>query len=383
MTLYFVAGEASGDAHGAGLLAALHSLTPGLRFIGRGGPRMKQIAGDEFLDWSERSAVLGLWEVLKQYGYFRREFRAAIREIHKTKPDAVVLIDYPGFNLRLACALRERLPALKIIYYISPQVWAWNRRRIPKMARCLDLMLCIFPFEEELYNKSGLRTIFVGHPMTSSLGREAARVERDPNLIALLPGSRAREVRKILPVMLEAAAHVTKVKPHLTFAVVAASPPLAREIEKFTRTAPVAVQVTIGDPKAVMREAWAGLVASGTATLEAALMGMPFLLVYRLAWLSYIAAKIVIKIDYIGMPNVLAGRGIVPEFIQHKARPSAIAQALLRLIEDEQARSEMQREFNAVAASLGDVEPSTTAARAILQEIGASGDSVDPRRTGQ
>ncbi|MDQ6764991.1 MAG: lipid-A-disaccharide synthase, partial [Verrucomicrobiota bacterium] len=155
-SLYFVAGEASGDTHGAALMKALRELQPELRFLGRGGPGMQRVAGAAFTDWSEGSSVLGLWEVLKQYRYFRREFRATLADIRAEKPDAIVLIDYPGFNLRLARELRAQLPAAKVIYYISPQVWAWNRRRIPRMAAYLDLMLCIFPFEAELYNKSGL-----------------------------------------------------------------------------------------------------------------------------------------------------------------------------------------------------------------------------------
>ncbi len=152
-------------------MQALRARRPDLELIGRGGPRMAAIAGKNFLDWSEHSAVLGLWEVVRQYGYFRKEFRVAIEEIRAQKPDAVVLIDYPGFNLRLARALRNHSLGGKIIYYISPQVWAWNQRRIPQMARSLDLMLCIFPFEAELYNRSGLRTIFVGHPMMERLER--------------------------------------------------------------------------------------------------------------------------------------------------------------------------------------------------------------------
>ena len=156
--IYFVAGEASGDNHGAALMRALRTMQPDLRFLGRGGPRMKEIAGDAFADWSEEAGVLGLWEVLKHYDYFRREFRKTLDEISEAQPDAVVLIDYPGFNLRLARALRQRSLGGKVIYYISPQVWAWNRARIPRMAHSLDLMLCIFPFEAELYNQSGLRT---------------------------------------------------------------------------------------------------------------------------------------------------------------------------------------------------------------------------------
>ena len=151
MRIYFVAGEASGDNHGAALMQALRRLQPDLQLLGRGGPRMKAVAGDRFLDWSDEAGVVGLWEVVKHYGYFRREFRKTLREIAQAKPEAVVLIDYPGFNLRLARTLHEGSLGGKIIYYISPQVWAWNRGRIPQMARWLDLMLCIFPFEAELY----------------------------------------------------------------------------------------------------------------------------------------------------------------------------------------------------------------------------------------
>ncbi|HSV62913.1 MAG TPA: lipid-A-disaccharide synthase, partial [Chthoniobacterales bacterium] len=158
--IYFVAGEASGDEHGAALMRSLRDLAPDCDFHGRGGPRMKSIAGDAFVNWIDASAVVGLWEVVKHYGYFRKQFAETLEEIATTEPDAVVLIDYPGFNLRIARTLRSRAPHLKIIYYISPQVWAWNRGRIVQMARYLDLMLCIFPFEAELYNASGLRTIF-------------------------------------------------------------------------------------------------------------------------------------------------------------------------------------------------------------------------------
>ncbi len=203
--LYFVAGEASGDAHGAALIKALLTLQPDLLIGGRGGPKMRAAVGEGFFDWSRHSAVLGLMEVLKKYRYFRQQFAAAQREIRDQGTDAVVLIDYPGFNLRLARALREKMPDLKIIYYISPQVWAWNRRRIPKMARDLDLMLCIFPFEAEIYNQSGLRTVFVGHPMIEALDASRRSEMRAPNLIGLFPGSRWREVRKILPTMLRAA----------------------------------------------------------------------------------------------------------------------------------------------------------------------------------
>ena len=374
-TLYFVAGEASGDAHGAALMKALRQLHPQLKFLGRGGPQMREVAGGDFLDWSESSSVLGLWEVLKQYGYFRKQFDATIEQIRAANPDAVVLIDYPGFNLRLARALRAQLPALKIIYYISPQVWAWNRRRIPQMARYLDLMLCIFPFEAELYNRSGLRTVFVGHPMIEGLNAHSVAVTRDENLVALCPGSRSREVRKILPVMLEASRLISARKPDVRFEIAAASPTLSTEIEAFVRSSGLPadrMRITVGEAAAAMRRASVGIVASGTATLEAAAFGLPFVLVYRVAWLTFLAARLVVKVKHLGMPNVLAGREIVQEFIQHRAKPKPIADSVLRLMDDEDARSRLLGDFEEIMGTLGGEGASITGAQAILEDIGAT-----------
>ncbi|MFL6568325.1 MAG: lipid-A-disaccharide synthase, partial [Chthoniobacterales bacterium] len=290
-------------------------------------------------------------------------------QIEQQQPDAVVLIDYPGFNLRLARALRTRLPRLKIIYYISPQVWAWNRRRIPQMARYLDLMLCIFPFEAELYNQSGLRTIFVGHPMLETLGPKKSGDARDPNLVGLFPGSRMREIRKILPPMLVAEKQITHTRPDVRFEIAAATAALQRAIETMLTGSGLNATVTCESAASLMQRAQVGIVASGTATLEAAFFGLPFVLVYRVAWLTYVAAKLVVKVKHLGMPNVLAGREIVPEFIQHQARPDAIARAVLRLLDDTTYRNEMVANFEGVIAKLGRGGASEAAARAILREI--------------
>jgi len=370
--IYFVAGEASGDGHGAALMAALRELDETLHFVGRGGPRMRELAGSDFNDWSEHSAVLGLSEVLKHYGYFRREFKAALAQIEAVKPDAVVLIDYPGFNLRLARALRKRSAKLKTIYYISPQVWAWNRRRIPQMARYLDLMLCIFPFEAELYNRSGLRTIFVGHPMIETLQAKKITEARQARLIGLFPGSRVREIRKIFPTMLRAAEIIARSRPDAQFEIAAASTTLKVEIEAMLRSSGLnmeTVRVMTGGASSTMQRAQAGMVASGTATLEAAYFALPFVLVYRVTWFTYFAARLVVKVEHLGMPNVLAEREIVPEFIQHQARPEAIAAEALRLLSDESRRKQMLGEFEAVITKLGSGGASAAAAGAILQEI--------------
>ena len=374
MRLYFVAGEASGDEHGAALLRSLRETAPELEFHGRGGPLMAQIAGDALLNWIDAAAVVGLWEVVKRYGYFRQQFEATLREIAALKPDAVALIDYPGFNLRLARALRKTSPRLKIIYYISPQVWAWNRGRVRQMARFLDLMLCIFPFEAELYNQSGLRTIFVGHPMVENLAKRRTGEARDPNLIGLFPGSRSREVKKIFPVMLEAGRKLVGERPEIRFEVAAASPALAAEIQKLLAGSPLAprTHVVTADAPGLMQRAGAGMVASGTATLEAAYFRLPFVLVYKVSWATYFAARLVMRTRYLGMPNVLADREIVPEFLQHEARPNAISKAVLRLMNEPGARERMISEFSAIIEKLGETGASAKAAEAILGELRGS-----------
>ncbi len=376
-TIYFVAGEASADNHGAALMRALRMLDPNLRFIGRGGPKMKAVAGDQFQDWIDQAGVLGLWEVIKQYGYFRKQFHQALGEIEMNKPDAVLLIDYPGFNLRLARALKERSLARKIIYYISPQVWAWNRGRIKKMAQWIDLMLCIFPFEAYLYNQSGLRTIFVGHPMIERLRAEKVSIERDQKLIGLFPGSRSREVKKIMPILIEAARELVRRDPGIRFEVAAASPEIAREIERAVNSASPELDgfnrssfpIKVGETNRIMQRAFAGMVASGSATLEAAYFRLPFVLVYKVSWITYFVGRLVVKVNYLGMPNVLANREVVPEFIQHEAKPKKIAATVQRLIDDQTARREMISSFDAIIDSLGQGGASEKAAAVIMDAL--------------
>jgi lipid-A-disaccharide synthase len=257
------------------------------------------------------------------------------------------------------------------MYYISPQVWAWNRGRIRQMARYLDLMLCIFPFEAELYNLSGLRTIFVGHPMVENLARRRTGESRDPNLIGLFPGSRSREINKIFPVMLKAIGEIVAQRPATHFEVAAASKTLAREIERLLARSGQHERgrVVTGDSSGTMQRAFAGMVASGTATLEAAFFRLPFVLVYKVSWPTYFAARLLMRTPFLGMPNVLAGREIVPEFLQHEARPQPIAEAVLRLTNDPAKCEQMIVEFDAIIEKLGETGASSKAARAIMGEV--------------
>jgi len=373
MTIYFVAGEVSADNHAAALMRSLRVLDPELKFIGRGGPRMQQVAGARIKNWIGDAAVLGLWEVLRKYGYFREQFRETLEEIQESKPDAVVLIDYPGFNLRLARALRKQSQSHKTIYYISPQVWAWNRGRIKKMARFIDLVLCIFPFEADLYAASGLRAVFVGHPMVERLETQKIDTHRDQNLVGLFPGSRSREVRKIFPVMIETARRLLQLNPTLRFQVAAASKELARELSEMLRADQLAdretIEIAIGQTAAIMQRVFVGIVASGSATLEAAYFGMPFVLIYKVAWPTYVAARLVVNVDFLGMPNLLAGKEVVPEFIQHEAKPDAIVAAVRLLMEDSPARDRMISDFETTTTKLGGTGASERAAQAILEEL--------------
>jgi lipid-A-disaccharide synthase len=368
MTIYFVAGEVSADNHGAALMRSLRVLDPELKFIGRGGPQMGQVAGAEFKNWMGDAAVLGLWEVLRKYGYFREQFSQTLSEIQESKPDAVVLIDYPGFNLRLARALRKKSQTPKTIYYISPQVWAWNRGRIKKMARFIDLVLCIFPFEIDLYAASGLRAVFVGHPMIERLQKQKVDTQRDPNLIGLFPGSRSREVRKIFPVMIQAARLLLQLNPALRFQVAAASEELAREMNEQVADRR-AIAIIVDQTATIMQRAFVGIVASGSATLEAAYFAMPSVLIYKVAWPTYVAARLVVNVEFLGMPNLLAGKEVVPEFIQHEAKPGAVVKAVRLLMEKSPARDRMISDFDAIISKLGGTGASERAAQTILEEL--------------
>jgi lipid-A-disaccharide synthase len=309
--------------------------------------------------------------VVKNYGYFQRQFTMALEEIAREKPDAVVLIDYPGFNLRLAAALKKAGTPAKLIDYISPQVWAWNRGRIPKMARILDLMICIFPFEKPLYEESGLKTVFVGHPMLDSLAERRTGVAREKDLLGLFPGSREREVRKIYPVMLEAARVLARSRPGLRIEAAAASNEMRERMEEIGRLYPdVRCEVGVKTSHGLMQRATAGMVASGTATLEAAYFGLPYVLIYKAAWLTFAIGRRLVKVKWLGMPNILADREVVREFLQEDARPEAIAEEVGRLLDDEEARANFQVNLRSVISKLGEPGASERAAEAILGELG-------------
>lgn len=353
-SLFLIAGEISGDTHGAALMESLAD-SGDWAFYGLGGPEMTRLF-PAVEDWLGEAAVLGLWEVLKKYGYFRRKMGETLTRIQTERPDAVVFIDYPGFNLRLARRLREGGYSGKLIYYISPQVWAWKKGRIKTMAALLDLMICIFPFEKELYESSGLRTIFAGHPLVDSLGPVKARgMVRDDHLVALLPGSREREIAALYPAMLEAAAILRKSRPSLRFATTGATSPLTERLREMTRAAGLDGVIEVGQQTSheIMCRAGTGVVASGTATLEAACLGLPYSLTYKVAWLTAQVARRVMSVKYLGIVNVMAEREVVRELLQERADGPSIAAELERLLNDPDARCRLRQDLAAVVAKLG------------------------------
>lgn len=353
--VYVVAGEASGDAHAAGVLSELRRERPGLEVRGYGGPRMQQVVGEGVRDWLDRSSVMGVVEVLRHYPYFRQQFHRMLEEIVAMRPRVLLLVDYPGYHFRLAAAVRQRLPETPIIQYVCPQVWAWKKGRIPKMARLFDEVLCLLPFEPEIFRGTGVRASFVGHPLIDELAGARIGVEREPGLVALLPGSRAAEIERIFPVMLQTAGHMVAGGRELRFEVPAARPALGERLRAMVAGAGLGgrVRVLDGGAHELMQRAWCGVVASGTATVEAAYFGLPYCLVYRLAWPTYLVARWVVKIPHIGLINILAKETVIEEFVQDGADPVVVAAALEKWLDDPGEVAALQQRLAAAVALLG------------------------------
>lgn len=373
--VFIIAGEVSGDTHGAGLLKELKLLEPGIQIVGLGGPRMREVAGDAIEDWVETAGVVGLWEVLKMYRYFKDKMDAVLASILEQKPEGVILVDYPGFNLRLAKALRLAGFTGKILYYISPQVWAWKKGRVKVMAKVLDLMICIFPFEKEFYEKSGLRTEFSGHPMVDRVVTLRREWKREPGLVGWFPGSRLNEVRRLFPLMMEAARAIRLAVPEARFAVSAANETLAGHMRVLAdeQGMPEAKRwIEVGTVYDLMQRAEAGAVASGTATLEAACFGLPYTLVYNVSWPTYVVGKLVVRIKHLGIVNILAGREVVQELVQGALTSDTLAKATVDLLTDTAKRSHLQSELASVVATLGSGGAYARAAKAVHECLLAS-----------
>lgn len=329
---------------------------------------MAAVAGAGLRDWVEDAAVMGVWEVLKHYGWFKARFAEMLAEIQQFAPDVLLLVDYPGFNLRFADAVKLACPETRILYYISPKVWAWNKQRIPKMARLLDEVLCLFPFEPPIFQQVGLKATFVGNPLVDEL--EAQRISNmvpDELLVGLFPGSREREIARLFPMMIETAKRLKSWENSLNFEVPAASAKLAAQIHAQLAEAGVGdlVTVTTGGSHSLMQRAGCAVIASGTATLEAAYYGLPYCLVYRMAPLTYLMAKLLVKIELVGLVNILAGECVIEELIQSKAEPVGVSRALREFLESPAKREALRVKLAATTAMLGGLGAHERAARAV------------------
>lgn len=344
MEIAIVAGEVSGDIQGGRLVK---ELGPGIKIWGIGGRHMRG-AGVELVCDITELAVVGFWEVLKNYRRIRNVFYRILKEIETRRPAAIVLVDYPGFNLRLARKVKPL--GIPLIYYISPQVWAWGKGRIKQIRELVDKMIVIFPFEKGLYEKEGVPVEFVGHPVVDVLSNRASRrdefrkelgVKPGERLIGILPGSRSQEIKRHLPVFLKAVKRIKNIK----FVIGAVNVDRAYDI---------------------MEASDLILTSSGTATLETACFGTPMIVIYKLNWLTYFFIRQMISIPYIAMVNVIAGKRIVPEFVQSKATAKNVAKEAVRILEDS---SIMREELSQVKQKLGDPGAVKRAARIICEAI--------------
>lgn len=375
--LFLIAGEASGDFQGAHLVRELKKLNPNLTCRGLGGSLMAE-EGVELLYDLTKEAVLGLGDVLRKYFFFRSIFAKALREVQTFRPDAIILIDYPGFNLRFAKKINKRIP---IIYYISPQIWAWGKRRIHTIKQTINHMIVFFKFEAELYQKAGVSVTWVGHPLIDLLKPQKSRpqlrtewlpkISGETKVIALLPGSRETEVKRMLPKMLLVAKTIHTHIPNAQFLLSESNTLPVRLYEKIlSETRPTyPIQSIRNRGFDILHASDFAMVSSGTATLEAALASTPFVILYQTAWSTFFLGRRLIRIPCIGLVNVVAERKIVPEFIQHEIRTETIAQEATYLLEHQDLREKMIMDLKMVQNKLGEPGASVRAAEAVLKVL--------------
>jgi lipid-A-disaccharide synthase len=375
------AGEASGDLHGATMCRALLALDPGLRLIGMGGPRMAA-AGVEILVDPTAHAAMGTSEAIGRVPRLYRAYKLLVRRLREARPMAMVLIDFPEFNLRLA--KQARRAGIPVVYFMPPQLWAWRRGRIRQMARRVTRVLAAFPFEESLYEEAGVPVEFVGHPLLDVVpgdldrakARERLGVGERQTLVGLLPGSRRQEVDRLLPPMLDAAARLSRADGRRCFVLgLAASVDRGLVTVHFRRASEASgppVEVVEGLTHEVMAASDALLIASGTATLEAALLGTPMVVCYRVSRLTEVVARLLTRSAWISLPNIVAGRGAVPEILQDKVTGARLASEAEHLLVDSVAATAQRVAFKEVRSRLGQPGVGARAARAVLKVVGAA-----------
>jgi lipid-A-disaccharide synthase len=379
-TLFLSAGEVSGDMHGAHLARALKVLRPDVRLVGVGGARMAEAGVEILADVIAHSAV-GLTENLPHVMPVMKAFKQAKAEVEALRPEAVVLIDYQGANMDLA--RHARASGLTTVYYITPQEWLWGFKRGPaQVAKGVDHLLCVFEREAEVYRAAGGRVSFIGHPLIDILATDpmpAYPVAGDRPVVALLPGSRPQEVRTLLPAFLGAAKRVLEKLPEAVVLLPIAGAHLRDEVAEKVADSGLPITVVDGQAQSILRAADVVVAASGTVTLEAAILGVPCIAAYKVSWLTAFLAKRLLKVRHVTLPNIVAGKEVIPEFLQARANADELGQAVLRLLGDTGARAAMKREMAGVRDLLGPPGAIERAARAILADAGlaTNGDKAE------
>ena len=377
-------GEASGDRLGAGLAAALRQRDPAIELVGMGGPQMRD-AGVRLVQDSAEVSVVGIWEVLARLPQIRRAMHRLERVLEDERPDLLVPIDFPDFNLRLAA--RAGRSNIGVVYFVSPQVWAWRPRRVHQIRRLVREMLVLFDFEREFYRNADVPVTWVGHPLaeappdTSDLAdlRRRVGLQPDSTVVALLPGSRAGEIKRHMPVLLGAAALLRRERPALEFLVpLAPSAPGCAVRDTIRDSGLERIHVHAGDFPGVLRVCTAGAVASGTASLDAAMVGLPMVVIYRMSPITYWIGKRLIQVDHIAMPNLIAGKGIVPELLQDECNAARIAAELDRYLGDPSHAESVRNALQAVSRKLGDPGVYARAAERVLAHLPRPGTVAAP-----
>ncbi len=373
--IMIIAGETSGDFHSSSLIRALKKINPGIEIAGIGGQRMREAGAKLLFDISELS-IIGFTDVLANLRKIKKVFNSLLDAIDERPPDAIVLVDYPGFNLKLAREIKKR--QIPVIYYISPQVWAWWKGRIKTIRRFVDKMIVVFKFEETLYRDFGVDVSFVGHPLLDTAYPATLRedflnkigLSPQRQTIGLVPGSRKMEVERILPILLESARLIKEKSPDTQFALLKA-PGLPGEV--FSNVIARSAATKQSPPVALyenqtydfLNACDFALVASGTATLETAIMQKPMVVVYKVSFPNWLIARLLIKLPFIGLVNVVAGKKIVPEFVQYKAKPRLIAEKVLEILGNQGELAQIKSQLKTVRQNLGAPGASQRAAEII------------------
>lgn len=372
--ILIVAGEPSGDLYASILVKDLKRMRPELEFVGIGGGLSKNAGVDIIFDLSKLALVGGI-EVLKNIFVVGRAFKTVISKIDSSKIDLAILVDYPGFNLRLARELKKR--RIPVIYYISPQVWAWGAGRIKIIKECVDKIVVFFKFEEELYKRHGINVEFVGHPLSDIVKITSAKadVRKRYNLadnkitIALLPGSRSMEVKKLFPIMAHAARTISERLKNVQFIIVRHPSVHSNLYRESIEGSGVDMAISEGDTYNILAASDFAIVASGTATLETAIVGTPFIMIYKVNFLTYLAAKMLMKVPFLGIVNIIAGNEIIPELLQFDATPDRVAEKTIAIISDKERIAGMRGDLKSVAGTLGEPGASERAAKSILSYL--------------